>query len=81
MADEESKESSSKTTPFEDLFFLVWGPNIKEEVFKRWTQGLFYFLMQGYFNFHSKQNVNSNRMATNIDDSDQTSKRYNLIFL
>ncbi|KXJ12642.1 ubiquitin carboxyl-terminal hydrolase MINDY-3 homolog [Exaiptasia diaphana] len=39
MADGESKESTSKTNPFEELSFLVWGPNIKEEVFKRWTQG------------------------------------------
>ena len=33
--------AQADATVFEELSFLVWGPNIKEEVFKRWTQGFY----------------------------------------
>ncbi|KAK3736152.1 hypothetical protein QZH41_015545 [Actinostola sp. cb2023] len=42
MADEGGNEEhvvKSNASIFEELCFLVWGPNVKEEVFRRWTQG------------------------------------------
>jgi hypothetical protein len=44
MADEEQVLSSSSNV-LEDLHNLVWGPNVKEEVFQRWTQGTDFILL------------------------------------
>lgn len=45
MADEQEVKSESSIDVFQDLDSLVWGPNVKEEVFQRWSQGNVSFLV------------------------------------
>lgn len=40
MAAESGEECSARMNEIDELVGLVWGKTVKEEVFKRWSQGM-----------------------------------------